>query len=704
MTRILLLAISLLSVHALTAAVPTGTFLSAPFSPFAAGPSPTAIAVGDFNGDGRLDLAVVNLNAKNGTVTILFGNGSGGFTEAGGFPVGDAPSRIVAADFNGDGRLDLAVTNYNSNNLSVMLGDGRGGFTPAPGSPIAVSSNRLFSLAVGDFNRDGHPDLVVGDLFGGVSVLLGSGTGAFTLVPGGPIASGNGPVSIAVADFNGDGKADLAIANETGSQIPGPGAPNYLPGTTVTVMLGNGAGGFTAAPGSPFTVGQDPAWVAVGDFNGDGKPDLAVASAVSPNAGTVTVLLGNGLGGFIPSPGSPFAVGRYPTGIAVADLNGDGVPDLAVSTGDVVDVLVNNGAGTFTPALNFGEADQAIVAADFNGDGRMDLATGYFGSGNTGWVDVWLGAATPTVTAISSNPANAVFGQIVTLTAQVTPNTQSFAAPTGSVTFQDGATLLATVPLAVGGSATWSVPNLAIGTHSITAAYSGDARSSPSGSNPLSLSVASSIQIGGVANGASFQPGVAAPNTILSLFGSGFACAPRPQVLVGAASAEILGFAGSQINFVVPSTVPAGSVSVQVVCGSDHSQPYPLPAAASAPALFTALANGTGQASVLNQDGSLNGPASPAARGDYLSVFGTGFGSYNAPDSNGLLWLVQQPAVLFGDTQTSVQFAGAAPGYTTGLQQINVQIPAGAPTGPAVAIRMVVGGVTSPSGVTVAIQ
>jgi uncharacterized protein (TIGR03437 family) len=218
------------------------------------------------------------------------------------------------------------------------------------------------------------------------------------------------------------------------------------------------------------------------------------------------------------------------------------------------------------------------------------------------------------------------------------------------------------------------------------------------------VTVSSRIQINGVANGASFQPGVAAPNTILSLFGSNLACVANPQVLIGTSIAEILAVTNSQINFVVPPGVSAGVVSLEVVCGADRSQPYPLSASASAPAIFTASANGVGQASVLNQDSAFNGPASPAARGEYISVYGTGGGIYNAPDSNGLQWLAQPVTVVFGDAQTSVQFAGAAPGYTTGLQQFNVQIPADAPAGPAVQIRVVIGGTNTPSGVTVAIK
>jgi uncharacterized protein (TIGR03437 family) len=260
----------------------------------------------------------------------------------------------------------------------------------------------------------------------------------------------------------------------------------------------------------------------------------------------------------------------------------------------------------------------------------------------------------------------------------------------------------------VGGSASYDTSTLALGAHSITAGYSGDIRSDPSTSAAVPVVVAvpppPPIRITGVTNGASFQPGVAAPNTILSLFGSNLSCAPKPLVLIGTAPAEVLGFADSQINFVVPPGAGPGPVALQVGCGANRSDSYFLSGSAAAPAIFTAAANGLGQASVLNPDGSLNGPVSPAARGGYISVFGTGFGIYNSPDSSGLLWLSQPVTVFFADAQTSVQFAGAAPGYTTGLQQINVRIPSDAPSGSAVPIRMVTGGVSTPAGVTVAIE
>src|SRR6202011_4136467 len=165
----------------------------------------------DFNADEKADLAVADLNGGN--VTVLLGNGSGGFTAANGSPfaVGSFPQSLAVGDFNGDGKADLAIANNNSNNVTVLLGNGSGGFTTASGRPFAAGSGPR-SVAVGDFNGDCKLDLAVANSAGAnVTVLLGNGSGGFTAASGSPFAAGSGPYSVAVRDFNADGKADLAI-------------------------------------------------------------------------------------------------------------------------------------------------------------------------------------------------------------------------------------------------------------------------------------------------------------------------------------------------------------------------------------------------------------------------------------------------------------------------------------------------------------
>jgi len=214
------------------------------------------VAVGDFNGDGKLDLAVVDEGGCK--VWILLGDGTGNFTLASTPSVGLEPTSVAVGDFNGDGKLDLAVANAGDNTVSVLLGDGTGNFTLA--SSPAVGSGP-YSVAVGDFNGDGKLDLAVANWDSNtVSILLGDGTGNFSLASS--PATGSLPAYVAVGDFNGDGKLDLAVANYWGN--------------TVSILLGDGEGNFTLV--SSPAVGDEPRSLAVGDFNGDGKLDLAVAN------------------------------------------------------------------------------------------------------------------------------------------------------------------------------------------------------------------------------------------------------------------------------------------------------------------------------------------------------------------------------------------------------------------------------------------
>jgi hypothetical protein len=358
----------------------------------ATGTYPIFIAVGDFNGDGIPDLAVANANSD--TVTVLLGNGDGTFTATTASPAtGGCPDSIAVGDFNGDGIPDLAVAHLCSETVTVLLGNGDGTFTATATSP--ATGNPGYAIAAGDFNGDGVLDLAMP----GEPVLLGNGDGTFRAVAGSALPVGS---AIAVGDFNGDGIPDLAVTNK---------CPTCHADGTVTILLGNGDGTFTPVAASPAT-GILPASIAVGDFNGDGIPDLAVANECGSDpkcvsGGTVTVLLGNGDGTFTAVPESPVA-GRYAQSIAVGDFNGDGIPDLAVgNTGSGTEtVLLGNGDGTFTPTAGpaAGGFAYAIAVGDFNGDGIPDLAAGDSG-GNT--VAVFL-TETQTATASASGVAVAL--------------------------------------------------------------------------------------------------------------------------------------------------------------------------------------------------------------------------------------------------------------------------------------------------------
>jgi len=322
---------------------------------YTVGEYPVCAVTGDFNGDGKLDLAVGNLNSA--TVSILLGNGDGTFGPKQDFATGSNPRSIAVGDFNGDGKLDLAVVNNVPGTVSILLGKGDGTFAPKMDFPVGT---RPRSVVVGDFNHDGKLDLAVANHDSQtVSILLGNGDGTFTLKEN--LAAGLEPYWVVTADFNGDGNLDLAVVNY--------GSPDYE-NATVGVYLGDGKGGFTAM--QSYEVGWQPLSVAVGDFNGDGNADLAVTNEnYGTEYRTVSILLGDGKGSFAPQ--TTFNTGSIAYSVGAADFNGDGLTDLAVLNGGI---MLGNGAGSFGPSSPmFPASGRKIFATsgDFNGDGRLDM-------------------------------------------------------------------------------------------------------------------------------------------------------------------------------------------------------------------------------------------------------------------------------------------------------------------------------------------
>jgi len=372
---------------------------------YAAADGPENLAVGDLNGDGIADLVIPNVNTTN--VSVLLGNRDGSFQPFALFSTGaTVPFHVVIADFNNDGKNDVAVTTFTG--VSILLGDGRGNLGNATVLPTGSSPSRVVAA---DFNGDHKLDLAVTNLGSNdVSILLGNGNGTFA--PAVNVAVGMGPAGIAAGDFNHDGKVDLAVVN-SGTLFGQNQGPNP---NTVQILLGNGAGGFTS--GSVTSVQKSPNVVLVTDFNKDNKLDLAVTSA----SGFVSELLGNGDGSF--QQPRAFKIAPTANNMDVADFNGDGNVDIAVTVSNLtiaknltnIITLFGDGTGNFRAANTpSGRNPAAVVAGDFNHDGKPDYITAnldsntvavVLGKGNGTFFDMGTGIADRTIESISTIAAD----------------------------------------------------------------------------------------------------------------------------------------------------------------------------------------------------------------------------------------------------------------------------------------------------------
>jgi hypothetical protein len=373
----------------------------------AAGAFPTAILAVDLDGDGALDLAVANSGSDD--LSLFLGRGDGTFEAGARLAVGSGPLAIAAADFDGDGRLDLVSANGYSDDLSLLLGAGGGSFAgerrlPAGAGPLA--------LAVADFDGDGRPDLVLADWTSeDVAFLRNRGDGTF-LPPVSLAMPGAAPVALGRGDFNRDGNADLAVGTQTGGLLSMAGSGNGTFAAPVQVGRVAAVGGLLVAradgdatddlvatdrlagsaflfPGrgdGSFAAAHDcgglsgPAGVAVGDFDADGTEDLVVANGAGNSderyPDMVSVLLGRAGGGFV-GPVLLESPDRVRS-VTAGDLDGDGIPDLAMTipSAQAIEIRRGLGDGTFDPGIRVaaGSHPDRLVSGDFDGDGRRDVA------------------------------------------------------------------------------------------------------------------------------------------------------------------------------------------------------------------------------------------------------------------------------------------------------------------------------------------
>jgi uncharacterized protein YjdB len=451
-------------------------------------------ATGDFDEDGKPDLVTV---ANGGPATVMLGNGDGTFTPLTpiefqappGAPTPFGATGVAVGDFNGDGHADLALTTLSGPfraQIVILFGSGDGTFQAGPTLYPSNTSLAPGGIIAADFNNDGKMDLAVIDQnLQEVAVFLGHGDGTFTEVtPSAPLGP-QGQIqttTFATGDFNGDGNLDLAVMN---FDVSGPG--------TVSILLGNGDGTFSPAP--VVTVTYNTKDLALGDFNADGKLDLVTVypgalTGTNNQPGWFQVMQGNGDGSFA----APLTVptGAYPSGaIAAVDFNNDGASDVALyqftpPSGGALDEFLSQQAGTIT-------ASAAVTGISIVGTGTHMVEAIYSGdsfyAGSTSQPILLSSQQVPTTLSLITNLTAINQGQPVLLTATLSPNQAQNHAPSGVITFYSGTTAVGTAPLNSSGVAALNATDLPPGVDSVTAQYAGDMNFAASNSNAVTITV-----------------------------------------------------------------------------------------------------------------------------------------------------------------------------------------------------------------------
>ncbi|MBF0123757.1 MAG: VCBS repeat-containing protein [Magnetococcales bacterium] len=443
---------------------------------YAVGGGPRGITSADFNGDGRIDIACATEFDHN--VSVLLGQVSGSFAAAVNYAVDSYSLSVTSADFNGDGRIDIVSANRGSASISVLLGQASGGFAAAVNYGVGSQPQ---SVASADVNGDGRVDIVSANFdSNNVSVLLGQAAGGFAAAAN--YAVGNNPWGVTSADFNGDGRVDIASTNFNSNDV--------------SVLLSQASGGFAAA--ANYAVGSSPISVTSADINSDGYLDIVSANW----GGGVSVLLGQASGGFAQAVN--YAVGGNPCGVTSADINGDGFLDIISANwgSSDVSVLLGQASGGFATAVNYavGSGPASVTSADFNSDGLLDIVSANVNANSVSVLlsttsggfappqptNLDLAAADDTGTSNSDNITSQTSALTISGTGEVGASLVLFNDKDNDGVI-DGSEALVTTRLT---AAAWSTDiSLANGTHAIKAIQTDVAGNSSTASTALSVTV-----------------------------------------------------------------------------------------------------------------------------------------------------------------------------------------------------------------------
>jgi uncharacterized protein (TIGR03437 family) len=563
-------------------------------------------------------------------------------------------------------------------NLTSQAGGFPEGYSGDGGPATSAKVNNPEGIAV-----DSSGNLYIADTYNNVIRKVTAATGIITTVVGGAAGytGDNGPATSAGLKLPTgvalDSAGNLYIADQGNNAIRKVTAGTGI----ITTVAGNGLQGFSG-DGGPAARAQlnQPTCVAL-----DSTGNLYIADQgnnavrrVTVSTGVITTIAGNGTLGLTGDggPGSaaelahPFGVTTGPGGrVYVADTLNNRIrvlPSPSVSPPPLVSPSFTGGlsvpAGA-TAVLSFPitnpASDRAAMGVSFNSA---------FSSGLVVATPNGLSGSCGTIAAVEGSRGVAVSG----------------------------------VNLAPGGTCTLAVNVAAVG---LGVQYA-TAADLVSGGEPANFFVLTDITVGGAAavlDGASLGQGTVTPNGILTYFGP-VGCSPNEQLLVNGVVTAILFSNATQINFVSPESIAGNPVTIQLLCNGSATVTLTAPAAAVSPSLFTQTGTGTGQGSIVNLDGTINSAANPIALGSYISVYGTGFGSLNPSGADGLRHLAATVQATVGGTNATVIYAGQAPGATSGLQQINIQVPAGIAPGPGAEIVLTANEASTQAGVTVAVK